>query len=253
MRAAHVVAGSRVDADVRVAASAEELHLRAAEVVTRAIGDAVHSAGRCSLVLAGGSTPRPLYALLASRFREAIPWDRVHLFWGDERYVAHDHVKSNFRMAKEALLDRVPCPARNVHPMRTDLADPDAAAREYEATLGEFFAGGDPRFDVVLLGLGDDGHMASLFPGSPALDERERWVVAATAPVEPRRRLTLTLPVLARAMQTHFLVTGAGKARVVRRVLTGSADVHRHPAAALARGAVPVTWWLDHDAAGMEE
>ena len=238
---------------MRVAASAEELCLRAAEVVTRTIGDVVRSAGRCSLVLAGGSTPRPLYALLASRFREKIPWDRVHLFWGDERYVAHDHADSNYRMAKEALLDLVPCPARNIHPMRTDFADPDAAARDYESTLGEYFSGADPRFDVVLLGLGDDGHTASLFPGSPALEERERWVVAAAAPVEPRRRLTLTLPVLTRAMQTHLLVTGAGKARVVRRVLTGSADVHRHPAAALAHGAMPVTWWLDHDAAGREE
>ena len=237
---------------MRVAASAEELYLRAAEVVTRRVGDVVRSAGRCSLVLAGGSTPRPLYALLASRFREKIPWDRVHLFWGDERYVAHDDAKSNYRMAKEALLDHVPCPSRNIHPMRTDVADPDAAARDYESTLGEFFSGGEPRFDVVLLGLGDDGHTASLFPGSPALDERERWVVAATAPVEPRSRLTLTLPVLTQAMQTHFLVTGAGKAQVVRRVLTGSADVDRHPAAALALGAMPVTWWLDHDAAGME-
>lgn len=238
---------------MRVAASAEELCLRAAEVVTRTIGDVVRSAGRCSLVLAGGSTPRPLYSLLASRFREEIPWDRVHLFWGDERYVAHDDMKSNYRMAREALLDHVPCPSENVHPMRTDFADPDAAARDYEAALREFFPDDDPRIDLVLLGLGDDGHTASLFPGSPALEERERWVVAATAPVEPRRRLTLTLPVLTRSMQTHFLVTGAGKAQMVRRVLTTSADFHRHPAAALAHGAMPVTWWLDHDAAGMEE
>lgn len=249
----HDAIGSRVDADVRVAADAEELSLRAAEVVAGTIRDVARSAGRCSLVLAGGSTPRPLYALLASRFRATIPWDRVQAFWGDERYVPHDDARSNYRMAREALLDHVPCPPANIHAMRTDFDDPDAAARNYEETLEGYFSSGERRFSIVLLGLGGDGHTASLFPGSPALEERERWVVPATAPVEPRRRLTLTLPALSRSAHVHFLVTGASKARVVRRVLTGAADPVHLPAAAFARGSGAVTWWLDHDAAATEE
>jgi 6-phosphogluconolactonase len=121
--------------DVRVCADVDELSLRAAETAVRAIGIAVRDRGRCSLVLSGGSTPRTLYGLLASKCRDQIPWMHVHVFWGDERYVLPRDPDSNYRMAKEALLDHVPCPAENVHPMPTHFPSPDAAAREYERTL----------------------------------------------------------------------------------------------------------------------
>ncbi len=243
----------RVNPDVRVSTDGSELSFHAAEAAVEVIGNAVAGTGRCSVVLSGGSTPRILHRLLASRFREQIPWSQLHLFWGDERYVPHDDALSNYRMAKETLLDQVPCPADNIHPMPTHLEDPDAAAREYEAVLRSYFDGGrpqgDPRFDLVFLGLGDDGHTASLFPGSSALKESVRWVLPVTTPAEPPLRLTLTLALLTRSANTYFLVTGQGKAREVGRVLTGSADPGIYPAAAIQLGEGKVIWWLDPGAA----
>jgi 6-phosphogluconolactonase len=122
-------------------------------------------------VLSGGNTPRTLYGLLASEFRDQIPWAHVHVFWGDERYVSPDDPDSNYRMAKETLLDHVPCPAGNVHPMPTNFPSADAAARDYENTLRNYFGTDWPHFDLSLLGLGEEGYTASLFPGSPALGE----------------------------------------------------------------------------------
>jgi 6-phosphogluconolactonase len=235
--------------DVRVSDDIRELSTRAAEAVVTSITGAVQTTGRCSLVLSGGSTPRPLYELLATKYRDQIPWPDLHVFWGDERYVSPDDARSNYRLAREALLDHVACPAANIHPMPTHLAQPDAAARAYETTLRDYFDGGGPRFDVVLLGFGTDGHTASLFPGSPALRERTRWVVAATAPAEPPSRLTLTFPILARAAHIHFLVAGADKAQVLERVLTGSADPEIYPAAGVASSGGTLTWWLDRAAA----
>ena len=182
--------------DLRVYANFAELSRRAAEAVAHTINDAVQTVGTCSIVLAGGNTPRALYRLLASEFRSQVPWGNVQLFWGDERYVPPEDFRSNYRSAKEALLDHVPCPAANIHPMPTHFPSADAAARDYERTLRNHFVEEWPRFDIVLLGLGDDGHTASLFPGALALAERTRWVVAAQAPVEPHVRLTLTLPVV---------------------------------------------------------
>ncbi len=181
--------------DVRVCADVSELSQRAAEHTAVAINDAVRRHGRCALVLSGGKTPRALYVLLASEFRDRIPWAGVHVFWGDERYVPAQDPDSNYRMARETLLDHVPCPAENIHPMPTSFASPDAAAQDYERTLRGYFNGDWPRFDIVLLGLGEEGHTASLFPGSPALTERTRWVVAVNVAAKPPERLTLTLPV----------------------------------------------------------
>jgi 6-phosphogluconolactonase len=152
-------------------------------------------------------------------------------------------------MAKKALLDHVPCPQGQVYPMPTDLADPDSAARVYEATLREYFGGGPPRFDVVLLGLGEEGHTASLFPRSPALVERTRWTVAVTAPADPPMRLTLTLPVLTQAAAIYFLVAGSKKAHALSQVLSPTADPNIYPAAAVRSDAGAVTWWVDQPAA----
>ena len=235
--------------DVRICADVNALGLRAGEAAVHTINDAVRRHGRCSLVLSGGSTPRTLYALLASEFRGQIPWGDVHLFWGDERYVPVHDPNSNYRMAREMLLDQVPCRASNLHPMPTSFPSPDAAARDYERTLRGFFDGRWPRFDLVLLGLGDDAHTASLFPHSPALKEATRWAVAVRAPTEPSRRLTLTLPVLTRAATIYFLVAGSKKAEALRHVLAGAADQDAYPASGVRSSEGTVIWWVDREAA----
>ena len=169
-----------------------------------------------SVCLSGGSTPRRLYEQLATpAFASRFPWRRAHWFWGDERFVAHDHPDSNFRMARDAFLSRVPAPDGNVHAIPTEGLSPEQAAAAYETTLKRFY-GADtlapdrPLFDVTLLGIGEDGHTASLFPGQPALQERRRWVIAVIgAKSEPR--ITLTYPALDSSRDVAFLATGEEK------------------------------------------
>ena len=234
--------------DVRVCEDADDLAQRAADAVAGAIAGAVQSHGQCTVALAGGDTPRALYAALAARFGESLPWKHVHVFWGDERFVPSGDRRRNEAMAKETLLDHVPCPPANIHPISTDAASSDAAAAAYEATLRRWFSSQWPQFDLVLLGLGADGHTASLFPGSSALDETTRWAVAATAPADPPSRVTLTLPVFNRAALTFFLVAGAEKAHALRRVLAG-ADARILPAAGVRPSRGSVVWWVDRAAA----
>ena len=226
-----------------------ELCVRAAEAVAGTIEGAVRSRGSCSLVLSGGNTPRALYRRLATGFKDEIPWRETHLFWGDERYVPLDDSRSNYRMARESLLDHVPSPAVNIHPMPTHLANPEDAAREYERILMRYRVAGTPCFDLVLLGIGHDGHTASLFPGSTALHERTRWVLPVIATAEPPVRLTMTLPALTASTSIHFLVAGSDKAHAVAGVLAGSADPNVYPAAAVQSSHQNVVWWLDRDAA----
>jgi 6-phosphogluconolactonase len=238
---------------LRVCANFAELSRRAAEAVVGTINDAVQTVGTCSIVLAGGNTPRALYRLLASEFRSQVPWANVQVFWGDERYVPPEDFRSNYRMAKEALLDHVPCPPANIHPMPTHFPSADEAARDYGRTLRNHFVEEWPRFDLVLLGIGDDGHTASLFPGSLALAEKTRWVVAAQAPVEPHVRLTLTLPALTRARAVFVLVAGATKAEALRHVLEGAGDWIKYPAAGIRLANRAVIWWADREAAALTQ
>jgi 6-phosphogluconolactonase len=225
-------------------------HLQVARAIVAAgKGRSGAGAPAFSLALAGGTTPRALYRLLAAGHRDQIAWDQVHVFWSDERYVPADDPRSNYQMARGVWLDRVPIPAQNVHPMPTDFSDPDAAARAYETTLRAHFPGPWPRFDVILLGLGADGHTASLFPGSPALDERERWVVVVRAPIEPSLRLTLTLPVLNHAAAVWFLVSGADKTPALQQTLEGGSAVRSHPAVGVRPEGGAVIWWVDEAAA----
>jgi 6-phosphogluconolactonase len=200
-------------------------------------------------LLSGGNTPRAFYSLLASEFRDQIPWAQTYMFWGDERYVSGDDSESNYRMARETLLDHVPCPAGNIHPMPTDYASADTAAREYEKTLREYFKTDWPVFDMSFLGIGEDGHTASLFPGSAALRESARWVVAVETPAEPALRLTLTLPALIRAAHTYVLVAGSTKAVALEQALSGSADPGICPAAGLRLTEGTLIWWADQEAA----
>jgi 6-phosphogluconolactonase len=235
--------------DLRVFADLNELSLHAAESAVVVIRDAVQARGTCSLALSGGSTPPVLYRLLASRFREAIPWAGLHIFWGDERYVPPDDSRSNYGMAKKTLLDHVPCPAANIHPMPTHFSTPDAAARDYEATLRSHFPTAWPRFDLMFLGLGPDGHTASLFPESLAVDERTHWVLPVPDPPAPPMRLTLTLPVLSQSAHTYFLVSGSDKAQALRAASAESADPHVCPAAGVRPATGVLLWWVDKAAA----
>jgi 6-phosphogluconolactonase len=201
---------------IQIHPNAEALSRAAAEEIARMIE--ARAEGEFTIALAGGSTPRTLYRILATDYRERIPWERLRFFMGDERYVSSDSPQSNYRMAREAMLDQLDIPADRIHPMPTDRIDPEEAAAAYEKTLREQFGDELPRFDLILLGIGTDGHTASLFPGSPALDERERWAVVSYSPVEPTTRLTLTPPVLENARRLIFLVAGKEKRDVMENI-----------------------------------
>jgi 6-phosphogluconolactonase len=211
--------------------------------------EAVRARGRFSVVLSGGSTPQGLYRRLAQPdYRDEIPWEAVHIFWGDERCVPPDHPESNYRRAHETLIEHVAIPSDQVRRMQGE-GEPGMAARAYARELVDFFCGPHPRFDLVLLGLGEDGHTASLFPGSEAVEEEQRLVVAVEAEYgsRPTCRLTLTLPALRATRQVLFLVAGADKAPILARVLSG--DAADLPAARVAPAAGEVTWLVDEAAA----
>lgn len=213
--------------DLEVLPDPETLARHAAELIVAA---AQASVGRFAIALSGGSTPRRLYQLLASM---TMPWERTHWFWGDERFVPPDDPASNYRMTCEALLAHVPVPEDQIHPIPTAGLRPDAAAAEYERTLKAFYGEQTltdrPLFDVVLLGLGTNGHTASLFPGKPVLEERRRWV-GSMDDAEAGRRITLTYPALESSRETLFLVAGADKKTVLHEVIAGDLT---HPAARL--------------------
>jgi 6-phosphogluconolactonase len=203
---------------------------------------------RFDVALSGGSTPRPLYEQLAAGPHGAqVPWERLRFFWGDERAVPPDDPASNYRQAHAALLSKVPVPEASIYRMRGEAEDLEAAAADYEREMRLAL----PRLDLALLGLGPDGHTASLFPGYPALDETTRWVVAtAPAPTDPPvRRLTLTLPALNDAAQVLFLVTGTAKAALVREILSGTEESRQYPAGRVRPRRGDLTWMLDEAAA----
>ncbi|MGI4950745.1 MAG: 6-phosphogluconolactonase [Janthinobacterium lividum] len=204
--------------------------------------------GRLAVSLSGGSTPKILYETLArTPWRDLMPWDRVHWFWGDERFVPSGDKASNQGMVRRAMLDHVPAPAANIHPVPTGGLTPEDAATEYEAELRRFHGGdlAQPLFDLVLLGLGTNGHTASLFPGEAVVEERTAWAAPVTPPGEPTR-ITLTWPPLESCRTAAFLVAGADKRDVVARVRAGD----RSLVAARYRPAGALHWWLDADAAG---
>ena len=200
----------------------------AAEIFIATALASVEVRGRFVCALAGGSTPRKLYSMLARpEFANRVPWEQCFLFFGDERCVPKDHPDSNFRMAVEALFHKVPVVGTQVHRIQGEMSNPGRAAHFYEETLRELFHGEPfPRFDLVLLGIGEDGHTASLFPGTDALLEKEHWVVANYVAALSDWRITLTLPAINAARQILFMVTGAHKARIVAEVF-GDAE-HDH-------------------------
>jgi len=237
-------------ADVAVLPSAAALADAAAARFVAAAGDAISSRGQFIVALAGGSTPRDTYLRLGTEaLVSKVMWSRVHVLWGDERCVPPDHIESNYRMARETLLDRVPVPAANVHRIHGE-DDPATAAEVYEATLRALLrTPAAARIDLVLLGLGEDGHTASLFPGSAAVHEQTRWVMAARASAASMWRITLTPAVINAAADVLFLVSGGAKAGILRRVIEGPRRPEELPAQAIAPSNRRVRWYVDAAAA----
>jgi 6-phosphogluconolactonase len=239
--------------ELRILENSDELAREAADFVLWAGEQAVRQAGAFRLALSGGSTPKALYALLAGPApAKQLDWRRVALFFGDERCVPPDHADSNFRMADETLIKPLNLPRDRVFRMRGE-DEPEKAARQYEDQIRKEFnapAPASPRFDLVLLGLGDDGHTASLFPGTPALRERGRLVVPNQAPQGAKQRLTFTAPLINQAHAVLFLVSGKGKASALKAVLEDrAADPDRFPAKLVRPEQGRLIWFLDHAAA----
>jgi 6-phosphogluconolactonase len=240
---------SRKIGRIEVFSDPRALARHVAEWMTQA---ALAAASPFRVSLSGGSTPKTLYALLASdEFKARFPWPRVSWFWGDERFVPYDHPDSNYRMAREAMLAKAPVPPENIHPVPTD-GDPEEAARRYERILQQSYGAETldpqrPLFDFTLLGLGPDGHTASLLPGEPVLNERARWV-AAVCHGRPEVRITLTYPALDSSRHVAFLVTGEEKAATFSAIRAGNSQAP----AARVRPIGDLVWFVDRAAAGEE-
>jgi 6-phosphogluconolactonase len=263
--------------NVTVLPSLAALSGAAAEIVADVALASVAARGSFAIALAGGGTPRGTYERLATGFTARIPWDRTEVYFGDERCVEPTHPESNFRMVSESLLSRVAIPTANIHPVRASGEAPALVAEEYEGLLRRRFDDGPaevssiverdgtalreiadavdgnvrPTFDLTILGMGEDGHTASLFPGAAALEARLRWVAATTAPPDAavRDRITLTLPMLNRSRSVLFLCAGRRKREVLRQVLAGGSSAARYPAARV-RGIEETRWLVDEEAGG---
>ena len=237
-----------------ILSSPMEVALEAADRIMKIAQEVLGKRREFRFVLSGGSTPRQLYESLAGDpFRTQLPWDRVHFFWSDERCVGPGHRDSNYLMARETFLDKLGIPSANLHRMHGEASDPNAAAHDYEDEIKRYFGLGPesppPCFDLVLLGMGVDGHTASLFPETPALRETVRWVVANPLPKIKAHRLTLTPVILNRAAWVIFLVTGADKARTVAEVLEGPFEPERLPSQLIRPSYGELLWLLDEAAA----
>lgn len=236
---------------IEISESAEALSRAAAERFVRITTAAVRGRGRCAVALSGGSTPKSVYRALAYEpYRSQVQWDRIEFFWGDERHVPPDHADSNYRMAFEALLSKVPIASAQVHRVHGEETDAHKTAQAYEDEIRASVGSPDPipRFDLVHLGLGVDGHVASLFPNTPALDERRRLCVANWVPRLGAHRITMTLPILNAARAIVFLVTGAEKAPIVHRVLRDPDSSLVLPAQMIQPVDGDLSWMLDRAA-----
>ena len=239
--------------EIVIAENLTDLSTRAAQRFVEIVSQRQSETGTARISLSGGSTPRALFNLLSSeKFATQINWLAVDVFWGDERTVPPDHTDSNYRMAQETLLSHVPTPDDHVHRMRGEL-DPDEAANDYEQVLKSVFGRADvkhpPKFDLLLLGIGADGHTASLFPGTTALDVRDRLVVANFVPQQNTTRLSFTAPLLQAARNILFLVAGEDKAPAVRRAIEGEWNPSETPSQYLREATGHVIWMLDGAAA----
>lgn len=241
--------------DLRIFSDLNELSRAAAEEVVRLAGEAVQQSGLFTVALSGGSTPRSLYALLADDpvLAKQLPCDRMYFFWGDERAVPPDHPDCNYRMAHETMLSKLPVPEANVHRIHAESMDAHKAAADYDSKLREFFRlspGELPRLDLVLLGMGADGHTASLFPRSAALREKEKLAVNVRMEKLKSHRVTLVPPVFNHAIHVLFLVSGAEKAEALKAVLEGEYQPDQVPSQLIRPAYGKLTWMVDQAAAG---
>lgn len=238
--------------EIRTLTTPQELFEAAAEEVVRSAAESVSQRGRFTIALSGGSTPKSLFNLLATNAKSALPWDRTFFFWGDERHVPPTDPDSNYRMADEAMLSKIPVASANIFRIPTENPDAAAVAQAYEQTLQKFFAlkpGEFPRFDLILLGMGPDGHTASLFPNSAALQEKSRLVVANWVEKLKTHRLTLTLPVLNAGRCVTFLVSGTDKAPALHAVLESDAPAEQYPSKLIHPTDGKLIWLIDRAAA----
>jgi 6-phosphogluconolactonase len=239
--------------DILLVPDAEAVSLRAAMIFTDEANIAFAARGRFAVALSGGTTPLPLFALLGTAYKKDIAWDHTDIFWADERCVPPDHQDSNFRGAYDAMLGRLDMPEANLHRIRGEMS-PEEGAAEYEKELKRYFGkSGLPMFDLVILGVGEDGHTASLFPGSSSLSERERWAVPVYAEHLRSWRVTLTLPVLNCASHILFLVSGWNKAGVVKDILGNGENGQKYPADLIQPAQGRVTWLMDKEASSLLE
>jgi 6-phosphogluconolactonase len=238
--------------EIRRLTTPQDLFQAAAEEVISSAAEAIAQRGRFTIALSGGSTPKNLYTLIAANASASLPWSQVFFFWGDERDVPPTDAESNYRMALETILSKIPIPPGNVFRIPAENSDASAAAEMYEKTLQNFFAlkpAELPRFDLILLGMGPDGHTASLFPETAALQEESRLVVANWVEKLHTHRITLTLPVLNAAREVAFLVSGADKATVLHEVLEGKALGEQYPSKLVRPGKGKLIWFVDRAAA----
>lgn len=240
--------------EIEIVSGTTALSRRAAETIVGLITETLRRKDNFSIALSGGSTPKNLFTLLAddSSLRVQVDWDKVHFFWGDERHVPPDHPDSNFRMAYEAMLSKVEVPAENIHRVRAEEQDASNAAEEYEDELRTFFnlkPGELPSFDCVLLGMGPDGHTASLFPGTEALHEQKRFVVSNWVEKFQTYRITLTAPTLNNGDNIIFLVSGEEKAEVLREVLEGEKNTELFPSQLIKPNYGKLLWLVAQSAA----
>ena len=227
---------------------ADAVSLAAAEWITDLIQQKLRNQSRFTWLLSGGNTPKHLYQLLAAQqFSSKIDWKKIHIFFGDERVVPFEDERNNGKMAHETLLSKVPIPQEQVHFIRTDV-DPTIAAEEYEILLRQYFDEARTTFDLALLGMGDDGHTLSIFPGSSLVDEKKRWVVALFLPSQQMHRITLTPLVVNRSATIAFLVTGLSKSRALEQVIKGDYQPEVYPAQLIKPANGELHWFVDESA-----
>ena len=222
-----------------------------AEWISNYIQQVLAKQDRFTFVLSGGSTPKALYALLAeSPYKESIPWEKLHFFWGDERAVPFEDSRNNAKMCYDELLDKVPVKAENIHIMRTDIT-PEESAAEYEKIVNTYFESSETTFDFVLLGMGDDGHTLSLFPGTEVIHEQNALATSFFLQAQDMYRITLTAPVVNNAACVAFLAAGAGKAEVLKQVLKGDRNVDLYPSQIVQPVKGQLHWFVDEAAAAL--
>ncbi|REA61680.1 6-phosphogluconolactonase [Dyadobacter luteus] len=235
--------------EIHVSKNTADLSKDLADRIVTLIDATLGKQDRFTFVLSGGSTPKALYALLSeSPYSENIPWEKVHFFWGDERAVPFEDERNNAKMCYDQLLNKVNVPAENIHIMRTDVS-PEESAAAYEKVLKSYFKDGESTFDFVLLGMGDDGHTLSLFPGTEVVHESEAWTSAFFLQAQDMYRITLTAPVVNAAKYVAFMATGAGKAETLKSVLEGDQNLDKFPSQIIKPVNGELHWFVDEAAA----